>query len=95
MVILRKAIGGIVLGGIGIIILIYNPLYFFSAWAFILFLGTLFLPNKLLNIGVYGVLTTIAICITKATIGALPLVALFLGCIVISIARLPRSTKKK
>ena len=82
---IRECVGGIIMGIIGTLILIYNQMYFFSAWAFLLLFGLFFVKDKPLNGGIYGVIVVVAIMIMKKSLSSYPLLLIALIFIALSL----------
>ena len=80
----KRGLGGLVLGIIGTCILIWEPFYFYSSWAFILLLFLFFVKRKLLNAGVYWTIVVAAIAITRESIAPLILLPVPVICFVLS-----------
>ena len=81
---IRECVGGIIMGVVGTLILIYNQMYFFSAWGFFLLFGLFFVKDKALNGGLYGVIVVLAMMIIKKSLSFYPLLLIALLFIALS-----------
>jgi len=65
MISISKCAGGIILGVLGSVIMVWRPFYFYSAWAFLLLFGLVFVSDKFLNAGIYGLIIVLVMAITN------------------------------
>ncbi len=92
---LKRCVGGLVLGAIGTVILILNQIYFFSAWGLLLLFGLCFVKEKLLNAAIYGGIIVFAICIVKQSLSFAFLLVIPLLCILLLLWPGNRNSKDK